>query len=661
MGVPFTAIAGVNAISFWPELGTFALIKKYYAILTHRRNAVPRGRTTSIYINQSASGSSLGGGGTGSFLNPYLVRHMADLKVLFTTVLVSNCAVYLRNGDIFMADKVNSDQKIYITLPNVSVAGYSDPNAPSDVPPVVGGFALLTGGTDLGGNVIEFATGSVRAYWIMGKLAGTSYEGYFAQPYKRMATVGAVTGVAYSFCDDGTKVRINCGAHDPALLMAAVTTSAGILIANVDNVGIFDVVADCWGTNVPGTAGGGQCIRSEAEGTNEHLIIGCKTRIGPYHVAGHVNSTGSGGISTWIDCEFGLFQWDSSGGGDGHIAFGATGDLECIRYRCKLTHAGLRDSTLPDTRGVCWRCHTNSAAQPVALLIELCNDGKPSWGDVAGLYWCPTVPALADNRATSSYRVFVHKCRYHTGSNSTSDNCGLAPDSMIAAVTNTRISQSFAPPSGLFGTPTGSNPSAYFRAAFTNVEWDIELTSSWTGKTLVPMWNTSANNHDFDFVHSRIRIRGSTPNAIIWQPGGAGKNSSFWNSVISNETGVAAGNVSLTGATEYFREADPAVAAGGFASCSFFGHQLAQYDGTPSYQTLGAAPSYTVASQIPAAMINASQALPAGLNCEFDFDDRMRSTNPTKRTRGPIEARPIFPEGGGTSIGVVISPTLLGG
>jgi len=635
MGIAFSSIPGVGEISTWPQLGTFALIDRLYRIANYRTATTPRHRTAKRYIKvDTVNGSTTGGGGAGTEGDPFKVRHMADLKTLVASIIVSDQTIYLRNGDVFEAAAANSDQSIIISQASVSVCGWSDPASPSTVKPQLLGFRTVTGGVSGGGGVYDFAAASVRCYWARAKYTSTDYTGYRTIPYTKASSAANSSATTNSFYDDGaTSVRVNVGDQDVATVQFAYVTSAGIYINNVDDVGLFDLVVEGFGLNVPGTAGGGQCIRSDAQGTNTHLISGCEMYWGPYHTGGQFvsNSGGNvaGGIVTLVDCKLGLFQWDGANGGDCWVGYNYFGGQECIKLRCQFTHAGLPATGITAIRGSSCKAHTNGPGSPIGLFLELDCNHVPTYSAFANVYITPDVPAITDKRLTTYYRAFVHNQTVAvTGS--------LSLSAHRAFISNRTCTITVTPPTGTYGEPHGAGGSANWIGLSINDRFTINLTGSWSKRV---RYYNATSNHDFDQVHATVRITGSTPTGIDWQPGSYLQGCSQWNCITSNETGAT--DTNLTGSTEQFKEADPALGSGGLSAPAMWGMVAAQFNSCPSPVTLAAAASYANRSAIPAAILASTLALPSGLNCEYDAEMKPRSSNPLTRSRGAIEARPL--------------------
>lgn len=642
MGLAFSSIPGIGVISGWPDIGTFALVQKLYAIAYYRIWSVPEHRQIKAYIAVDvATGSSAGGGGAGTIASPYKVRHMADLRTLVAAILVTNMTIYLRRGDVFEASAANSAQGITLNIANTSLSSYEDPAARSAEKPVLTGFRTVSGGASGGSNLYTYSIGALRCYWVRARPNGTTQSNWFDQPYKKRSSAVTTGNPDFEWFDDAAgTVTTKVGTHDLATVQFAYATGAGITITDVDNVGVFRVASEGWGLDAPGTAGGGFCALSNCSGNNEHLWYGNRLLAGPYHVCGQI-LTGTGGITTWAYNQWGLYQWDGSQGGDANVAFASGGDHECVRIGNRCSHAGLLSEGIRDVRGTNPYSHSGGPGTPNRLLIDLDGDYSPTWGNHAGYTMSTTVGTPANNRLVSSYRMFIHNQRATLGSNADSDKSGIGPTSMNGVYTNSTITFQLAPPTDPFAEPFGAGATAAIRNCMVNCSIVINRTGNWTGKTLVPLYSTS-DVHDFDWVHCDIRLTGNTGNgnAIIWQPGTMGQASSLWNCVTTNETGIAAGSTNLTGVGNYFLEADPAVSAGGFSGCAFFGYTLSEYSGTPGYKTLSAAATWTQRKDIPFALVNASLALPTGIKCEFDRQMRRRHIDPTRRTIGSLEARP---------------------
>lgn len=641
MGTAFSSIAGIGAISTWPTPGTQPYVNRLRALAAYRASSIPRGRTNSKYVTvDTTNGSSTGGGGLGTYASPYKVRHMADLRTLYTAQNATNTAWYARNGDFFGASAANSDQGIVNAQASVSIQGYSDPAAPSDIPPAFSGFRTVTGGVTVGGNVYEY-TSAVRPYWVRGKSAGSTYRAYRDQPYKRMASALAVASEPYSYYDDGASVTtVNSGDHDINSIQFAYATGAGILLQSHDSVGVFDVISEGWGCENMGAAGGGQCIRSEATSNVEHLISGCEMYWGPYHTSGHFVSAGSGGIVSWIGCRWGLYGWQNSNGdGDCNVAYAKTGDHESVRWGCAATHAGLPAAAVPTNRGMPIFGHANAGVAP-RIVVILDQYDIPTWGTFGGCSLhgeCPDLADTAARRSIANYRLFVHNHVFSGTQGGTSSDGVLSPDAMRGILTNCQWTLNCPRPGGSFGQPHSAGSTARFKGVMINCRETINLTGSWSGKRL-RYFNGTAN-HNHDIINCHIRITGSQPDGIDWNPGTYLRTSAHWNTIVSNETGAT--DVNLTGATEHYPEDDPASAAGGLSAGAYFGVPLAQYNGTPGYKSLTQGQAVQAVTYPPTVIMNSTLAIPAGTAYEFDIGMLMRDTTVTRRTIGPIEGRPI--------------------
>jgi hypothetical protein len=665
MGIAFSSIPAVGAVSTWPKPGTFALIQMLYRIATYREWSVPRSRSNPRYVIQDASGSSTGGGGAGTIANPWKVRHMADLRTLYTAQRAADQTWYLRNGDKFYAMAANSDQGLVIVHSNVSFLGYSDPNQPSTEKPVLAGFCPVSGGALVSGNVYDFSIIGTRAYWVRGKLAGTGYTAYRDQPYKRVNSNAAVASTPYSFYDDGSSnTRVNIGSHDLATIQFSYATGAGITAQSTcDSVLTMGLIREGWGMNNMGAAGGGQTMRFEATGTSEQVSIDCEDYWGPYHTCGHL-VTGTGGIVSWIRNKWGLFGWQNANGdGDCNVAYASGGGHESLRIGHQCTHAGLEAEGVPASRGWPWYGHGNAGQAP-ALVVVLDFNDVPVWGSFGGFNVhgeCPDIADTAARRSIASYRTFLHNGRFSGKQGGTSSDGGFSPNNIKAIVSNFDATLECPTPGGIFGSPFAAG-AQNLKGLWFNSTIDLNLTGAWSGagnKRLNHFYSTSGG-HNFDFVHCAMIQRGASPTALNMNPGAFLQSCGTWNTVHINAT--ATGEMNLTGGTaDHFRNADPASAIGGLSAPALFGIPSGQYSSLPSRILLASGTAWSSGPTAPANTINATRTLPTELECEYDRNMQRRNPDHTKRTIGPYEARPIISAGGGTFVGVCVSPTLIGG
>lgn len=652
MGIAYSSVAGVGALGTWPKLGTIALLNLFKRLAAYRETSIPgvAARAFVRYVKYDASGSSSGGGGDGlTTATAWKVDSMASFKTLLAATIVANLGIAVRNGDKIYASAANTDQSLVFNQANCTIGAYSDPAAPSNERAAIAGYRPA-GTPSIVGTVATFTTGALRAHWVRGKSTSGTYLMYRDQPYKRKASLSAFNtdNESYSYYDNGTDtVKVNFGLHDPATLQFSVAISNGVQCTNVDGCAVEDLDISGFGCNAMGTANGGQCVRTEVEDLNEFCCRRCTITDAGYHVTAQIVSlsTHGGGITSWLDIQWGYFGWDGSGNGDANVCYSYEGGQEVVRRNCWCRWGGLPADGQNAVRGQKPYAHTFGGARYLGLVLNLYNNNVPEVGTLLTLNDGIDVPVPSDNRLTAQHRVFVHGERTFSrdGFHSGPGWGGFRSNCIYVSEWNV--------PGGAFVNPTGVNANSIYRGVQVNTEFRATmLAGTWTSKQITLFFANAA--HDHDFVHPRFRFTGAAPaNGVHFQYSPHLANCAMWNPVVSDETGSTNSQDSID-----YPETDPAVAAGGMAAPAVFGFLSTQYDGSPGYVTLGAAADYD-RSNIPASLIDSSRALPSDLECEYDIFEQRRNTDHTKRTRGPIEARPIAVPHRSIGTGIGAAPT----
>lgn len=674
MSLAFSAIPGVGARAVWERIGTEAAHRRHVAFRDYRYNEVAfaAARANKVYIRYSPVGDAAGGGGAGTFVAPYLVRHTADLKALIAALpRTANTAIIFFDDDVIRGSPANTDQSCVIDWASVSIGrtftGIRRPEITGFIPVVPGG--PVTGSTvgsaaAVVGTVATIdVTGSpgIRIWWVRGRLlTSTTRDDFTIQPYKIAADVTDCTNTPYSFFSDATHFVINFGAHDLSCVEACCSTGGGIISRNVNDVAIDDTIWEGFGMDVLFTAGGHQTVRFEQEGTNVGVSRRTRNNWGDYHTSGHFGN-GAGGFVTWHQCEFGGHVWDSLGAGDGNVCFDAAGGNEWGRYGCFQRLGGLSgtdaffaayDAAYVIAHGGHWtgffninskspnglapstpRGHGNAATSPNYAAEGDCDWTPTSGHGLITNYIQGTVPAVADKDAQTSYVVY-------TWNRSTGETFSIAADTLCGVHDRMCIYSTSGVPTGFYYQPFGAGASAAVKGIFLNIE--LRFTGdggSWAGKT--EKWMDATANADFRFVHYRLRFMGNTPDNIYTAFGTVLNTCSLHNGVISQETAMVVNNLSITdpAGANYFTEASPgAVTAGGVLGLAQWRVQATQVDGITGLVNLAAAATWTDAAGVPLACRNASQLLPAAIDCWQDFLGVRRNPNQLLRSLGTIEA-----------------------
>jgi len=628
MGTPYTSIPGVGPISSWGSLGKFDLIATLYRIAQFRVAEIPSERPTTIYIAQSVSGSAGGGGGDGSLANPYLVRHMADVSTLWSSIQGTNKAFRFRCGDIFYADQVNSFQGINITVANVTIGSYGVGDAPEILGFASPNYPNLWTFTPDGvlPNVYTVNTGGVAVYYVRGRVLGSSRSTYEDIPWIKCTSAANAKATPYGFYYAAGVVTLNVGSHDPSTLeFATVTGNPGLNAADFDGIRIEGLTSAGWGLDAMGTAGAGQCIRLNPSGTNAQICINCKATFGPYHVTGTFAGI-AGGISSWVNMLWGLNGWNSTMIGDANVAFNGLGGQEVVRWNCKQLWGALQlqgSIMLPES------AYGHTTTGNPALVVDLDTTINVRSGvQIKTIQGFGNLPVPSDFKDKTQFRLFRH--------NFTAYGDSLDPSTHIGFFSNEKLYLSPTSQPVNWYEPLGSSGPA-FQGVFINPDINIwcDPALTWTSKWL-RVFNSTATTK-FYMIHSRMRLTGSSPTSGVNSTWGTSvQTCEFWNPVFGNSTGVT---WDLTGTTDEFKEADAAGGTGGFSRVAAIGVASTEYDGTPSPVVLAAQPNWTSASGVPVSCKDCPTTLPAGIFCEYD--QLMQKRPLVNRSRGPIEGNPV--------------------
>ncbi len=676
MGTAFVDIPGVGARSTWPDIGTEAAHKIHTKIQAFRwaevKFAIDRDEV--YYIEQDSAGDSFGGTGNGSFANPYKCYNVADLSSLISALQGGDdVGIILMDDSVFAPEVSNTDQSIQILEPHVSIGrSFTGSRRPE-----ITGFAPLAGSgpasnsspigssvSPLGGGIYEVdpdAPGIV-IYWMRGRLAAsTDRDDFQLQPYRIAADATDVGSNTYSFFDDGTTKTVNVGDHDIYSIEAALTTGPGIRIADVDDVAVDDVIVEGFGMTAMFASGSGQCLRSEATGTNVHVFRRCRGLWGDYHTNGHFVSVGggSGGIVTWHQCQFGYHTWDANGGGDGCVNYNGDGSQEGARYSCTQVCGGLNGTaavfTAFDTAyqaghggahspsygnisidsptgifpGTPYAHCTAGGAYPSYLAELDCTYAVLYGQRIMADHICGSNPTVTDKDDQQSYRVYTNNREVETYQ--------LSPDALIGVHDRTRWTISQSPPPSSFGYMFSTGG---LKGIFLNTEFELHaIAGTWTGKSLRMF---VAGTSDFRWLHPRLRLTGANCNGLRTLFSTGLNTCSIYNGVVSIENGVTAANFEFTtsGGSFHFTEATPG--SGGILGLAQWGVQSTQVDGLTGVTALAAAATWTARADVPVALVNAAQEIPTGLDVWQDSLGQRRNRAHAKRTIGPIEAKPNF-------------------
>lgn len=632
MGVTFDQIIGPR--STWELPGSYKAHKRHKKLQAFRLSEIPmaRNRTTKIYVRYNAAGSATGGAGLGTLVAPYLVRHTADLKALTANVIAllgTNVGVVFFDDDVIPGSVANTDQSTVAWGANISFGRSNDGTRK----PEISGFVNVAGAVVAAG-IATYTHAAITSCWVRGRLSGsTTRDDYRLQPYILATSHALMLATPYSFYPVAGTTEVNYGSHDPTKLELTFNTGAGFQMGDLDQTCVDGLIVEGFGMDVPGTAGGGQCIKFGNTGTNTGLCRDCDSGWGPYHVSGHFAGGGTGGIVTFHNCRGYFHQWDGSNNGDIMVAFATGGAHECGRYSCTqicggldTTGAGVRTPTTPYAHS------SDDVNSPISYLAEIdCIWVPDPYGlGIVTNTMCPSVGTITNVELQTSYRVYCFRRQT------------VATGGTYTTLWGIHIAETFyfsVPPPGGTDYPFGAG---ILKGLFFSCDELHISTGDWTAKNVKQFG--SASNHDFRWLHCRRRFTGTNTQAIYENFEGTqlGTCSDF-NGVYSIENGVTAGNVEITTSpfANHFRRTDPTASQGGIRGMAYRGLNATQFTGLTGIVALAAAGDWASAATVPASCVNTAQPIPATLACEFDYLGNTRNPNPALRSIGPYEANPV--------------------
>lgn len=644
MSVTFDQIIGPRSMLYPP--GSWGLYLQDRAYRDYRANEIPSAmnRASTRYITQSASGDAAGGGGMGTIGQPYLVRHMADLKTFIAAMSFpggGNVGIVIPDDVVIPGVKANTDQSVVNTVANISWGR----GGLGTRRPEMSWFVSVQPDSVAAG-VATFNLGAgVTCYGVRGRTAAsTTRDDYNLQDYKYGATAIESAANTYSFFSvTGTGVTtVTFGAHDTTRLELSFNTGPGLDMSDFDQCAVDGIIFNGAGMHQRGAAGSGLCLKFSNTGTNTGIARDCDWTHGPYHVGGQI-VTGTGGIVTVHRCRWGFNQWDSAGTGDGCINFASGGGQEFGRYGCSQPWGGLdtvAGVALPQTA---YGHSGNDITLPVAYGCEIDCTYAPTVGiPLASNTVSASVGAVTNKDLSANYRIRTY--------NRSVTSKGISSGGFRAIHNRGTNTILMVPPAGAFYVAFTGNEA--LRGLWFNTELSLVTSGAWTTKGIRVFQSATTGGanpvHDFRWCFSRFRVTGTIAVTGALNVGGdfSGlgyfKTCSLENTAISNETAITAANFTMTtnDGSDHFWNTNPRVNTGGFSGCATWGCQASQFNATLGTLALAAAADWVTAATVPAAMLNAALPLPTGLTCEFDYLGAFRSGLNGSRSRGPIEGNP---------------------
>lgn len=594
----------------WPAYGTRAWIIQALALMAFRAAETPSGRGTTYYIQQDTlNGSSSGGGGAGTQGSPWLVRNIDDLSALITnTVGSGNVAYLMKRGADLRATA--GGLGLSIDWANVTLGAWGSGNDP-----IYSGFI-----DDDGTSWTSTGTGAyyktfTSAFWVRKATnpwtdLAVGTETVFTKRTSQ-ATVEANNNSWW--WDSGTnRLYVRIGANvDPGnsdnFIQVCRCDSFGLLAGNADNIRIENSMALGFGM---GTVGSQKySLMSVARDANTNVFYNCHGYYSGHHVVGHlVSGAGNaGGISTWINCTWGLGRVDAAGASTMFVAFANDGGHEFILRGCRCLYGALPDSgstgwsATTVKRGLPYYCHTVGGGATVALALvwDFLTD--------SGTYSCAqngamgNIPAYTNNRGNlASYRAWIHRERFAGGSNTfldfTSNNVIFGWCRYVCTVKAAHTSEPFF--------QTGID----LAMTFIGCKFLPDYSTATTGGSVF-RWLTTTNAMYADFVHcffggTNRSDSYSTFDARNVAGGAASVNTRWFNSVWSVNVGAGAAHatISTDQAPEGVTSDADASVTGGIRNCAFYNPNVTVAKTTSGgYQGYSASPGFVDLSALPSA------------------------------------------------------------
>lgn len=367
------------------------------------RSAVGSTRTNRWFIAQSGSGSATGGGGAGTFANPFLVRHLADLRslILNNSVIpqVPDTEILFRSGDVFRPDTTNTTtiSNSWLTFPalaNWTMGTYNRSyTADTSSNGRLRRAAHITGAIQVGAGGWTASTAIDAAYTNLQHrtVAQTVYHVWYSHLdpidgmafglspntfrwYGRLSGANLTTALTamnaaptqdsavYDTANQRLFVRFRterANAATDAILEASIvknfvavpdpTGNPGVELGQADNHCLRDVAVTGFGMDADNGVSQKYCIHVVSSGTQKAVVENCVAAYSGHHAIGHLQTSVGGGSVLFHNCVIGFCQGDTGGNSTPHVSYSNTGGHEGIVSYCHFPFGNLRSVNLGPT------------------------------------------------------------------------------------------------------------------------------------------------------------------------------------------------------------------------------------------------------------------------------------------------------------------------
>lgn len=401
MGTPYMTAVGAP-----PDCRTRAWNRWKNRLVNFRIEECDQPRAANYYV--AATGND---GNAGSIGAPWLSVARAQAAI---DASAGNIGIWFNRGDRFLTAAGVTANK-----PNLTIGAYGTGAAPV----ITIHNQTATGGwSDAGGSGRWYRSVPSETAWILDRANPLA-------PYRHVANTATVTSTPRSWTWDGgtNTLHINPGVainpNSPALTYeyapkSQVEDDGCLITAAGDGSLIQDIDFYGFGCGY-GVGGIGSSqyygVRAHMTGTTCCVVRRCKSYYSGRHGMGQQGQGGSGGITTWIDCETGYFNDTANLGVNAYISYHDGNGQESIFQRCRDSFGALPWDSFAGGANMStsnFYCHNGGGA--VSLIITDENSTtidatKTNYSHGGGWYNVHEGDCPGNDADPSTYRVWFRK------------------------------------------------------------------------------------------------------------------------------------------------------------------------------------------------------------------------------------------------------------